>query len=346
MRPIQKIAAVMLCAALALSGCSDESAVSTSAETSTAAETSTVGGSGVAETTAPAAGSADGALATPLTVVAAFGPLADAATRVGGSRVKVINLTKTGVEPHDLEIATDQLDAIQDAALVVYLGDSFQAAIEDAVKTRKGTSLDVLTKVDPLDTTEAGHEEEGQEEAGHEEEGVHDPHFWLDPMRMSSAAEAIGEALSSVDAAGAKEYAANAQTYRGEMTSLDAEFSAGLATCKSKTFVTAHAAFGYLANRYGLTQVSVAGISPEVEPNPARLAEVSDLVKAQGVTTIFAEELVSPKVAEAIARETGAKTGVLSPIEGFTDADIASGASYATKMRENLTALREALSCT
>ncbi len=268
----------------------------------------------------------------PLEVVAAFGPLAELAERVGGSGVNVTNLTKTGVEPHDLEMNTAQIDAIQDAALVVYLGESFQSAVEDAVKSRKGPSLELLSKVEPLEARQA-------------DDGEHDPHFWLDPIRMAAAAEAIGDALSSVDAAQAREYATNAANYGSEMKALDRELTTGLGGCKSRTFVTAHAAFGYLSTRYKLEQVPVAGISPEVEPDPARLADVADLVRTKGVTTIFTEELVSPKVAEALARETGATTAVLSPIEGFTDEDLKAGTTYATKMRENLAALQKALSC-
>ena len=269
-----------------------------------------------------------------LSVVASFGPLAELAERVGGSAVKVTNLTKTGVEPHDLEMNTNQVDAVQDAALVVYLGDGFQAAVDDAVKSRKGPSLDVLTKIDPIPAV-----------AGGDVHGDHDPHFWLDPKRMAAGAESIRDELSSVDPSRTKEFTSNAAAYVAEMMALNDQFMKGLTACKRRTFVTAHAAFGYLALRYNLTQVSVAGISPEIEPDPARLAEVADLVKEEGVTTIFTEELVSPKVAVALARETGAKTAVLSPIEGFSDDDIAAGSTYATKMRENLNALKDALSC-
>ncbi len=269
-----------------------------------------------------------------ISVVAAFGPLAELAQRVGGSAVRVTNLTKAGVEPHDLEMNTKQIDAIQDAALVIYVGDGFQAAVEDAVRSRKGPSLDVLAKIDPIATG-----------PGSDAHGSHDPHFWLDPKRMATAAQVLSDALSAVDPARGVEFATEAGNYIAEMNTLNDEFTAGLATCKLRTFVTAHAAFGYLALRYNLTQESVTGISPDIEPDPERLAAVADLVKKEGVGTIFTEELVSPKVAEALARETGAKTAVLSPIEGFTDDEIKAGATYASKMRENLTALEGALSC-
>lgn len=264
-----------------------------------------------------------------ISVVAAFGPLVELATRVAGPDTEVINLTANGVEPHDLEVRSDQIDAIQDATLVVFVGEGFQPSVEDAVRTRDGASLDLLSRVDPIDRAPDGH----------------DPHFWLDPTRMGVAATAIAEELSRLVPADAEEHTARAAAYAGEMAALDAEFTAGLKTCQSRTFVTSHAAFAHLASRYDLEQVAVAGISPEIEPDPARLASVADIIQAKRVTTIFTEELVAPDVAEALARETGATVEVLSPIEGFSETDRAEGATYASKMRANLEALRRALSC-
>jgi zinc transport system substrate-binding protein len=269
-----------------------------------------------------------------LRVVASFGPLAELAQRVGGSAVQLTNLTKAGVEPHDLEMNSKQIDAIQDAALVVYVGDGFQAAVDDAVKSRKGPSLDLLTRIDPIAA-----------EPGGDSHSPHDPHFWLDPQRMATAAQSFSDEMSKVDPDRAKQFATNTSAYVAELKQLNDEFTAGLTTCKLRTFVTAHAAFGYLALRYNLKQVSVTGISPDIEPDPARLSKVADLMKSEGVGTILTEELVSPKVAEALARETGAKTAVLSPIEGFTDDEIKAGATYASKMRENLNVLESALRC-
>jgi len=139
-------------------------------------------------------------------------------------------------------------------------------------------------------------------------------------------------------------YQARSKALIADIGKLDTEYKTGLANCKLKTFVTSHQAFAYLAKRYGLTMVGIAGFTPDAEPTPARIKEVQDIVRKQGVTTIFYEELVSPKVAETIARDVGVKTAVLSPIEGLSDAN--SQETYLTLMRENLQELRKANSCT
>lgn len=346
MARIAKIIAVSCVVALLAGGCSNE-----------AREPSTTPGTAPSTTASTTPSTAVRRSLEPLTVVASFGPLAEVARRVGGEEVRVINLTKAGVEAHDLELNTQQIDSLQDAALVVYLGDSFQSAVEDALKSRNGPVLNVLTKIDPLAATNESHADEGHAEeevhgssTGTTDDGEHgrvanDPHFWLDPIRMSSAAKAVRDTLTTIAPAGASAFATNAAAFTDEMTALDRDMTAGLAQCSSRTFVTAHSAFRYLAARYSLEQVPVAGINPDVEPDPARLAAVADLVKQKNVSTIFTEELASPEVAEAIARETGATTAVLSTIEGFTDEDVAAGATYATKMRDNLRALQKALFC-
>ncbi|TDD18962.1 zinc ABC transporter substrate-binding protein [Kribbella turkmenica] len=177
-------------------------------------------------------------------------------------------------------------------------------------------------------------------EAGNE---ALDPHFWLDPVRYAGVVQAITDKLVETDSANADGYKARAKVLLDEVGKLDSEFRTGLANCRLKTFVTSHEAFAYLAKRYGLTMVGIAGFTPDAEPTPARIKEVQDIVKAQHVTTIFYEELVSPKVAETIAHDVGVKTAVLSPIEGLSDAN--SQETYLTLMRENLQELRKANSC-
>jgi zinc transport system substrate-binding protein len=267
--------------------------------------------------------SSDGRLA----VVASFYPLAEVATMVGGSRASVTNLTAAGTEPHDLELSADQVNQVQDADAVIYLGNNFQPVVEKAVRGRapRGT-VDVMQAIDPPDTPT-------------------DPHVWLDPTRMAQITTAVERALSNLDPAGQAAYATGADAYRAELSSLDADFAAGLATCTRKEIVTAHEAFHYLAARYGLTQKAIAGFSPEAEPDPKRLAELADEVKRDGVTTIFTETLVSPRVAEALAREAHVKTAVLDPIEGIPAKRVRAGESYIKIMRQNLSTLREALGC-
>ncbi len=263
-----------------------------------------------------------------LRVVAASGPLAEIAKRIAGPIADVSTLTGTGIEPHDLELTPDQIDAVQGADVVLYLGHGFQPSVEQAVKQRSGLSLDLLDAVELRS-----------------EGDVVDPHFWLDPQRMVLATQATLESLITARPDEGARFSAASDTYVAELVALDTDFSNGLNDCSRRTIVTSHSAFGYLAQRYGLQLISVSGISPEVEPNAARLDEVARLVQAAGVTTIFNEELLPSDVAKALARETSTKLATLSPVEGFTKADLAANATYDSKMRANLTVLRNALDC-
>ena len=253
-------------------------------------------------------------------VVASFYPLAYAAEQVGGDLVNVTDLTPAGAEPHDLEITTDQVDAIEDADLVLVLGDDFQPAVEDIADRRDGATVVVLDELG-LDTD--------------------DPHIWLDPTQMQAIGGAIRDALVDVDASAADRYRAMAETFDADLATLDEELAAGLADCKRREIVTAHDAFGWLADRYDLVQQPIAGISPDAEPSADRVAELADLVESEGVTTIFTETLVSPRIAETLAREAGVTTAVLDPIEGLDD----EGDDYFSLMRENLAQLQEGLDC-
>ncbi len=273
-------------------------------------------------------GSGDGRLS----VVAAAYPLAEAATRVGGDLVRVRNLTPPGAEPHDLELAPDDLEAVVTADLVVYVGRGFQPAVEDAVELAEGRVLDALTVVETL-------------AVGGEGGGTVDPHVWLDPMRQAEISRAVAGALGELDPADADRYREGAEAYAAELAALDAEFRAGLRTCSSRLLVVTHAAFGYLASAYDLVQEPIAGLSPESEPDPVRLAELEGLVRAEGVTTVFAEELVPPDVARTLAQEAGVAVAVLNPLEGLTEAQLDAGEDYGSIMRRNLATLEAALGC-
>nr|WP_203927700.1 metal ABC transporter substrate-binding protein [Virgisporangium ochraceum] len=289
-----------------------------------------------------ACSSDDGAAASgKVDVVAAFYPLQFVAERVGGDAVKVTNLAQPGVEPHDLELQPKQLAGIADADLSLYLA-GFQPAVDEAVEAEaKDRAFDVAT-VQPLsDAPEEAHEEGEKEE--HANEGK-DPHVWLDPTRLAAIADKVAERLGSVDKDNADAYEDRATALRKELATLDTEFETGLKTCDRRDIVTSHAAFGYLAAKYNLNQVPISGVSPEAEPNPQQVAEVAALAKEKGVTTIFFETLVSPKVAETLAKEVGAKAEVLDPIEGLAS-DAAPGTDYLSVMRQNLGKLRAALSC-
>ncbi len=250
-------------------------------------------------------------------VVAAAYPFAWLAEQVGGADVRVTNLVKPGTEPHDIELSPRQVVLVHAAALVVYL-KGFQAAVDDALDDG-AQGLDLGPVV----------EQHGS-----------DPHVWLDPVRMSSAALAIGKRLGQRDPDHAADYTRRAGTVVAALGALDRSFGAQLAGCSRNEIVTSHSAFGYLAGRYGLTQHGISGFTPDAEPSPARIADVARYARDHGVTTIFFESLVDPKVARTVAGEVGARTAVLDPIEGVADGD-----DYLTVQRRNAAALHDALGC-
>ncbi|WP_075019742.1 metal ABC transporter substrate-binding protein [Actinomadura madurae] len=274
-------------------------------------------------------------------VVASFYPMAWLAGKVGGGDVFVRTLTRPGTEPHDLELTARQVAHVADARLAVHV-KGVQPAVDDAVRTHaKGRSLDAASLVRTLPPPEETDDEEAHDGVRHRE-ASYDPHIWLDPSRMAAVATALGGRLAAADPAHAAGYRERARATAAALGQLDRDFRDGLEACKRREIITAHAAFGYLADRYGLRQIPVAGVDPSGEPSPKRLAALTRLVSATGATTVFSETLVSPKVAESLARETGVRTAVLDPVEGIEDG--ASG-DYMTIMRENLRTLRPALEC-
>jgi zinc transport system substrate-binding protein len=264
--------------------------------------------------------------------VAAFYPLAWAAEQVGGTVVDVSDLTPSGVEPHDLELKASQVRDLSDADLVIYMGSGFQPAVDDVAG-----QLDADHRLDALEGRDLlrGTPEEGEADASQT-----DPHIWLDPSIMATIVDDVATRLAEIDPDHADQFDANSAVLQEELASLDEEFRAGLNNCDRHDIVTSHAAFAYMAAAYGLEQVSVAGIDPESEPTPGRLAEVARFVTDNGVTTIFFEELAPQDVADTLARETGAKIEVLTPIETQP-----SNGTYLDAMEANLAALREALDC-
>jgi zinc transport system substrate-binding protein len=257
-------------------------------------------------------------------IVAAFYPVAWAAQQIAGDVVDVRNLTPSGAEPHDIELTPKDIEDIQNARLVLYLGRGFQPAVEKAVETRSGPSVDLLAGQDLASPASS-------------EEGLAvDPHVWLDPVRFSQMVVAIGRALRRPAAAA---------RLAARLHALDLSYADGLRSCRRHEIVTSHAAFGYLAKRYGLRQIALTGLTPEAEPSPKDLEALVREVKQSGATTVFFETLVSPRLAQTVAREAGVKTAVLDPIEGLTKSEADAGDDYLTVMRTNLRSLRTALGC-
>ena len=274
-----------------------------------------------------------------LDVVAAFYPLELMAEQVGGDRVSVSNLAKPGAEPHDLELTPSDVARVSGADLVVYL-EGFQPAVDDAVASEAaGASWNAGDYAD-LDLTYTPIEE-GAEAT--DEAGAVDPHFWLDPSRYADVATALAKGLGGLDPEGAASYDANAQAFAAQLKALDADWKSGVATCANRTLVTSHNSFGYLAQRDDLEQRGITGLTPEDEPTPQALADISAFVTDNAVKTIYFETLVSPAIAETVAAETGAKTAVLDPVEGLRDES--EGSDYFEIMRANLANVRAGQPC-
>ncbi|MDH2391307.1 metal ABC transporter substrate-binding protein [Streptomyces sp. HNM0663] len=311
-----------------------------------------------------------------LKVVASFYPMQFLAEQIGGDHVSVTTLTKPGVEPHDLELKPRQTAELNEAGYILYL-KGIQPAVDKAISQSgaehkvDAATLTTLENHGPEvghdhegegHTDEPGHEgeahadEQGHQEGGHSEEGhadegheaeghgdpaLADPHIWLDPVKYAEVAEKVGETLGKADPDHAADYAKNADALVKKLDALHTQFADGLKNTSTRTFITTHSAFGYLAERYGLVQESIAGLSPESDPSPARVKELQETAEKDKVTTVFFETLASDKTARTLAGDTGLKTDVLDPLEGITDRS--KGDDYIEVMEANLTALKKAL---
>ncbi len=277
-----------------------------------------------------------------LDVVASFYPMQFLAERIGGDHVSVTNLTKPGQEPHDLEVSAQQRAQLEEADAAVYL-KGLQPAVDEAI-SQSGISTKVdaasLTTLEEHGSEVGGHAEEhdGHDHGG--EEGT-DPHIWLDPVKYAEVAEGVGKALQKADPDHAADYEKNTAALVKELDQLNTTFEDGLKNTDSKVFITTHAAFGYLAERYGLTEEAISGLDPESEPSASRVKDLQEMAKADGVTTVFYETLVSDKTAKTLANDAKLTTAVLDPIEGITDKS--QGDDYLQVMKSNLAALQKAL---
>ncbi len=308
---------------------------------------------------------ADGGDGGKLKVTASFYPMQFLAERIGGEHVAVTSLTKPGVEPHDLELTPRQIGSISESDYVLYL-KGIQPAVDDAIKqsgVKNTVDAATLTTLENHGSEVSGHDhghegEEHADEHGHEgeeaheehsegdghnhgEEGGADPHIWLDPVKYAEVAKGVGKSLEKADPDHAADYKKNTETLVAELDKLNTAYASGLKNTATKTFITTHSAFGYLAERYGLTQQGIAGIDPEAEPSPARIQEIHTIAEKEKATTVFFETLASDRTAKTLAKDTGLKTGVLDPLEGITDKS--RGADYIEVMESNLTALQKAL---
>jgi zinc transport system substrate-binding protein len=259
-------------------------------------------------------------------VVVSFYPLQYVATRIVGSHAHVVDLTRPGVEPHDLELRPTQIAAVS-AAKVAFYEKGLQPAVDDAIsQNRPAHVVDVASLVHL-----------------HRGDGGLDPHFWQDPVLLARVAAGFTAAMVRADPDHASDYRLNLAALDTDLRELDGELRAGLAQCRTRSVVVSHDAFEYLGRRYDLHVHAIAGLSPDAEPSAKRLSDLADLAQRTGVSTIFSETLVSPRLAQTLADDAGLRTAVLDPIEGLTSKD--PNADYLSLMRTNLGALQQAGGC-
>lgn len=271
-------------------------------------------GTAAALSAALLAGGCSSAGARGRTVVASVYPLAFAAQRMAGPGWQVIDLTPPGTEAHDVELSLEDRAAIEDADFVLFLGDiGFQPQVERATDEADGLVVAVWDR--PPGTG-----------------GTVDPHAWLDPVLFAGMVHRIGDDLGRPGAA---------SRLQAELARLDARYREGLATCRFHTLVVSHGAFGYLADRYGLRQVGLAGLEPEGEPTAAALERAAAVLSGTEAGAVFYEAgEEARRIADTVAADAGVPALPLSTLE----AQPPSG-DYLSVMRDNLDSLRRGLEC-
>lgn len=334
-------------------------------------------GCGQKEEVSAPAGAQPAAQKQKLKIEASFYPMYEFARQVAGDLAEVNLLIPPDVEPHDWDPTPQDMGKIEQADVLVYNGAGLEGWIEQILNSSGNKNLSVVEASKGLELIEGaeGEHEHGEAahsaheagdkhdaaedhdaEAGHSHEDAHeheheydhdhggmDPHVWLSPQLAVKEVRNIEAALIEKAPEHKEQFTKNADAYVAKLEQLDADYKKELQNAKRKDFITQHAAFGYLAKTYGLTQVPIAGLSPEQEPSASAMADVVKFAKEHQVKTIFFETLVSSQVADTIAKELGAKTAVLNPLEGLTAEEQAKNMDYISVMRANLEALKKAL---
>lgn len=272
-----------------------------------------------------------------LNVMTSFYTMSDFAAKIGGDKINLINMVPSGMEPHDFEPKTKDITRLKDAKVFIYNGAGMEGWVNKVIESADNKELIVIEASKGIKLLKGNDTHE-------EADGVQtDPHVWLNPQNAIIQLSAIKDAFVKADPSNSQYYENNFKTYKDKINELDNDYKTAVNGFKKKDIVVAHAAFGYLCDAYGLKQVAIEGLNAEAEPSAARMAEISKFAKDNQVKYIFFEELVSPKVADTIAKEVGAQTELLSPIEGITDEAKAKGKEYISIMRDNLEALKKAL---
>ncbi|MGA9517213.1 MAG: zinc ABC transporter substrate-binding protein [Trichococcus sp.] len=277
-------------------------------------------------------------------VVTTFYPMYDFAKNVVGDNGEVSVLLDAGQESHGYEPTPQDIAAIADADVFVYNSDEMETWVPSVLESIESSDVIVVEAAEDiaLFELEEAAEEEHSDEEGEDAHNV-DPHVWLDPVYAQEEVAAILAGVLVADEANKESYEANAAAFNEKLAELDAAYQSAFETAENRTFVVQHAAFGYIARRYELTEVAVSDVSSDAEPNPAKLAELQQFMIDNQITTVYYSDSASSKTAETLAEEAGATLEVLSPIEGITDEDQEAGKDYLSVMEENLTALKKVI---
>ena len=304
--------------------------------------------------------SSDAANSSDFKVVTTIYPLQYMTERIAGDKVEVNSLIPNGVEPHGYEPSVQDIIKIKDAKLFVMNGAGMELWAEDMLESNKNKDLSVVDTskntqlLASVGEEEHEHEHEVHEHEGHDHDAAHehehhhshgpnDPHLWLSPKRAIAQAEAIYNGLVEVDPANKESYKQNYDALKAELEELDKNYTEELSKLSNKAIVTSHTAFAYLANDYGLKQLGISGVNGDSEPSPKDMAKIVDFVKENNVKAIFTEELVSPKVAQAVSKETGANLDTLYTIEAYTEDMQKNNETYLDLLKKNLETLKKNL---
>lgn len=270
-----------------------------------------------------------------ISVVTSFYPIYFLTAQIGGDLVNVYNLTPAGIEPHDYELTSQDIVKVKKSKMLVLNGGGLEVWSNDLKKIVGINNPKVVLLSDGLINQEMIENGENKK----------DPHIWLSPSLAVKMSEKIVANLIEIDSGNKEYYQSNFNVLKTELINLDVSYKKELANCGKRSIITAHNAFGYLAKDYGISQISIAGISPEEEPSIQKLAQVAKIAKENEIKYIFFESLSNPKLSQTIAREVGAETLVLNPLESLSKEDIERGKNYFTEMKENLNNLKKALEC-
>jgi zinc transport system substrate-binding protein len=265
-------------------------------------------------------------------IIASFYPLYEFSKNVVGDKADVSTFVPIGVEPHDWEPSTGDIVNLKNTDVFVYNGIGMEPFVDKLINSGEYDNVKFIETSDGISLIRS------------ENEG-YNPHVWLNPILAKNQVLTIKDAMISTDPQNRQYYEDNANSYIAKLDDLDSEIKAELSSCKKDTFVPFHDAYSYFANRYGLKTFPLSGISPESEATAAEIKEFVDFVKQNQIEIIYSEELIDPKLANALADEAKTQVLVFSPLEGLTNEELQNGMTYLTKMKQNLVNLKVGLEC-